>query len=118
MAPAKLDPKTHFRLQIKHGVAIGPGKAALLEKILELGSIAQAGKAMGMGYRTAWLLVGSMNAHFKSPLVESARGGAGGGGATVTALGREVLTRYRAMERKALKAISGDVEKLASLIRP
>ena len=53
MAKTKLTPRPHFRLHIKHGVAIGPGKAQLLGQIAELGSITAAGRAMGMAYRTA-----------------------------------------------------------------
>ena len=107
-----------FRLQIKHGVAIGPGKAELLERIAERGSISQAGKAMGMSYRTAWLLVDSMNEHFTAPLVVTSKGGANGGGAQLTPLGMDVLQRYRAMERRALKAIARDIGELGSLIKP
>lgn len=117
MPKPKLSTETNLRLQIKHGVAIGPGKAALLEHIVELGSISRAGKAMGMSYRTAWLLVDSLNTHFKRPLVLSSKGGANGGGAQLTALGTDVLRRYRAMERRALQAISKDVEHLSSLIK-
>ena len=91
-----IEPQSRFRLQIQHGVALGPGKAQLLEHIAELGSISAAGKAMGMGYRTAWLLVSSMNEHFKRPLVIGSKGGVGGGGAALTSLGEEVLRRYRA----------------------
>lgn len=112
-----IEPQPRFRLQIKHGVAIGPGKAELLEHIAELGSISAAGKAMGMGYRTAWLLVSSMNEHFREPLVIGSKGGVGGGGTALTPLGKEVLRRYRAMERRALKAIAKDVAHLESLIR-
>ncbi len=90
---------------------------ALLELIAELGSISQAGKAMGMSYRTAWQLVTSMNEHFVEPLVVSTKGGAQGGGARLTPMGQDVLRRYRAMERRALKAIAKDIDHLDSLIR-
>ena len=62
------------------------------------GSISAAGRALGMSYRRAWALVEEMNRHFRAPLVESARGGAGGGGAGLTDLGRAVLGEYRALE--------------------
>ena len=72
---------------------------------------------MQMSYRTAWALVTDMNEHFVEPLVASTKGGKGGGGASLTPLGKEVLRRYRAMERRALKAISKDVTRLEALIR-
>jgi molybdate transport system regulatory protein len=78
--------------------AIGPGKAALLEASGETGSIAAAGRRMGMSYRRAWVLAKTMNACFRDPLIKTAKGGIGGGGARLTVMGREVLTLYRAME--------------------
>jgi molybdate transport system regulatory protein len=53
---------------------------------------------MDMSYRRAWQLVDVLNRCFKSPLVETAKGGSRGGGAWLTPLGAEVLARYRAME--------------------
>jgi molybdate transport system regulatory protein len=41
------------------GGALGPGKVRLLELIHAHGSISGAGRAMGMSYRQAWLLVDS-----------------------------------------------------------
>lgn len=117
MPKQSITPEPKFRLHIKHGIALGPGKAALLELIAERGSIAQAAKAMGMSYRTAWQLVRSMNEHFVEPLVMSSKGGANGGGAELTLLGKSVLRRYRAMELRALKAIAKDIAHLDSLIR-
>jgi molybdate transport system regulatory protein len=117
MPRRRIEPTPNFRLQIKRGVVLGPGKVALLEHVAELGSISRAGQAMQMSYRTAWALVTDMNAHFIEPLVTSTKGGKGGGGASLTPLGKEVLRRYRAMERRALKAISKDIAQLETLIR-
>jgi len=117
MPRRRIEPAPNFRLQIKRGVVLGPGKVALLQHIAELGSVSQAGKAMEMSYRTAWALVKDMNQHFVEPLVALAKGGTRGGGASLTPLGKDVLRRYRAMERRALKAISADIAHLESLIR-
>lgn len=117
MPKRQIQPQPNFRLQLKHGVAIGPGKAALLEHIAALGSISQAGRAMGMSYRTAWQLVATMNEHFVEALVVSTKGGTNGGGAQLTTLGQDVLERYRAMEARALDAIGQDIADLEKLIR-
>ncbi|BEP52036.1 winged helix-turn-helix domain-containing protein [Variovorax sp. V116] len=117
MPKRRVTPEPNIRLQIAHGVAIGPGKADLLERIAELGSISQAGNAMGMSYRTAWALVGSMNEDFLEPLVAVTRGGATGGGASLTPAGKDVLACYRKMERLALKAIAKEVVHLQALLR-
>jgi molybdate transport system regulatory protein len=89
--------------------AIGPGKVRLLELIDETGSISAAGRAMGMSYRQAWLLVDSMNQAFAEPVTETLRGGAKGGGAAVTAFGRNIAGLYRAMETKAAHAVADDL---------
>lgn len=104
-----------LRLPLGGGVSFGPGKAALLELIAETGSIAAAGRRMGMSYRRAWSLVREANAAFAEPLVLSARGGAEGGGAALTPLGREVLTHFRALE--ALLAGPGEPHLRAILDR-
>lgn len=79
-------------------IAMGPGKADLLEAISQHGSISAAGRAMGMSYRRAWLLVDTMNRCWQGPLVATVPGSAHGGGARLTALGEEVLAGFRAMQ--------------------
>ncbi|HVJ32329.1 MAG TPA: LysR family transcriptional regulator [Terriglobia bacterium] len=80
-----------FRVDLARGERFGPGKRQLLQLIGDLGSISAAGRAMKMSYRRAWLLVEEINASFSQPLVEKAPGGAGGGGAILTPVGRSVL---------------------------
>lgn len=113
-----MDRPPRIRLLIGEATALGPGKARLLEAINESGSISAAARALGMSYRRAWLLVDAINASFKEPLVETATGGKGGGGAAVSPLGREVLARYRDMEAKAEAAVAEDVAAFAELLRP
>ena len=80
---------------------IGPGKIALLEQIDLTGSISAAGRALGMSYRRAWLLVDELNRLFAAPVVTTQMGGSHGGGAALTTLGNEIVTRFRALERAA-----------------
>jgi len=89
-----------LKLTFADDLALGPGKVRLLELIHETGSISAAGRAMGMSYRRAWLLVDDLNRSFKSPLVVTQLGGSGGGGAELTPLGADVARRYRAIEAK------------------
>lgn len=99
-------PRTRLSLRIDIHPAgrLGPGKIDLLEAIEETGSISAAGRAMGMSYRRAWLLIDSLNGMFRQPLVEAASGGAKGGGAALTPLGREVVAHYRAIEARIASA--------------
>ena len=97
-------------------MALGPGKADLLEAVAGTGSISAAARAMGMSYRRAWTLIEAMNRDFKKPLVETSAGGSGGGGAQVTAAGNEALRRYRAMEDKASAAVKKEISAFSALL--
>ena len=92
-----------LKIQIACGdaLAMGPGKADLLEAIIEHGSNSAAGRALGMSYRRAWLLVDEMNRCFDPVLVETLKGGGRERGAKVSATGLAVLEAYREMEREA-----------------
>jgi molybdate transport system regulatory protein len=91
--------KLKIQLYCGDEIAMGPGKADLLEAIAREGSISGAGRAMDMSYRRAWLLVDAMNRCWKAPLVETSPGSARGG-ARVTASGQAVLAHYRALQAK------------------
>ena len=93
--------KIFLRLDLASNVRLGPGKIRLLEEIARLGSISAAGRALKMSYRRAWLLVDDLNSCFRAPVVATRLGGAGGGKAGVTPLGRSVIRAYRAMEKDA-----------------
>src|SRR6266851_5205880 len=109
-----LEPR--IRILLGSSIAIGPGKAALLQAIGETGSIAAAGRRMGMSYRRAWMLAKTMNACFREPLIDATKGGVGGGGARLTSMGREVLSLYRAMEDHAATAVIADMERLRAMM--
>ena len=61
---------------------------------------------MGMSYRRAWELVDSINQCFREPVVTKQLGGPDGGGARLTPSGRQVVKHYRAIERKAARAVT------------
>ena len=86
-------------------IAMGPGKADLLEAIAREGSISAAGRALGISYRRCWLLVDEMNRCWVERLVVAGRGG--GGGAALTDAGRAVLAAYRALEAAIDGAVDG-----------
>lgn len=106
----------HLRIVLSDAAYIGPGRADLLEGIERLGSIAAAGKAMGMSYKRAWGLVQALNEGFGRPLVASSRGGAAQGGASLTPLGKAVLAHYRSMQAKTETAIAEDVAALRAML--
>ncbi len=118
LSASPIDDKTRFRVQIKHAVAIGPGKADVLQGIAETGSLAETGRRLGMSYQRVWSLVNAMNKDFVEPVVLTQRGGVAGGGAQLTACGQRVLKVYRAIERDAQRAVARRLPDLLSLIRP
>ncbi len=109
-ASGKNEPKLIFRLQFEPEGRIGRGKIELLAHIKETGSISAGGRAMDMSYRRAWLLVDEMNRLFKTPVVESQRGGKQGGGAVLTSFGEALIAHYHAMEEKARRALAEDID--------
>lgn len=109
------NPCVVVRVVLGADTRLGPGKADLLQNIDETGSIAAAGRRMGMSYKRAWYLIDTMNASFRAPVVTSVKGGNARGGARLTETGRAVLTIYRRMEAKARRATARDLAVLASL---
>lgn len=113
-------PKLMTRLKLRilfDDAMLGPGKAELLARIRDTGSIAAAGRQMEMSYKRAWMLVEEMNAAFASPLVVSVRGGPGGGGAQLTPEGAEVLRLYHSVVDSAQAAAGPDLAALERLLK-
>ncbi len=105
-----------LRIVLEAGIAIGPGKADLLEAVEATGSISAAGRSLGMSYKRAWTLVETLNGDFGEPLVRTSKGGKTHGGAELTATGRKVLTLYRRMEDRAREATKSDLKALRKLL--
>jgi molybdate transport system regulatory protein len=106
-------PRLSIRIDFGPDHRLGPGKVRLLEMIAEHGSIAGAGRALGMSYRRAWLLVETMNRGFGRPVVEAQIGGRAGGGTRISAFGAAVVGQYRAVERAAEAAAAPFLDELA-----
>jgi molybdate transport system regulatory protein len=105
-----------IRLHCGADVAMGPGKADLLDAIRQTGSISAAARDLGMSYRRAWLLVETMNRCFQEPLVSTLAGGRHGGGARLTASGEQVLRRYRELCARALAAVQDGLDDFTCLL--
>ncbi|MGO4166673.1 winged helix-turn-helix domain-containing protein [Novosphingobium sp. YAF33] len=101
--------KLQARLYCGEEIAMGPGKADLLESIEREGSISAAARAMGMSYRRAWLLVDAMNRCWSEPLVEAVAGGSHERGARITETGRTVLAQFRGLQSR-MAALDGSEE--------
>ncbi len=75
--------------------ALGDAQADKRLEILQLvgrhGSISQAARAAGVSYKAAWQALHTLTNLAGEPLVDSSVGGAGGGGARLTAAGQRLL---------------------------
>lgn len=87
-----------FRVDFSPECAVGPGKIALLEHIAGSGSLSEAARQLKMSYRRAWLLLEDLNTSFQQPVTQMSVGGRGGGGASLTPFGAELVASYRALE--------------------
>jgi molybdate transport system regulatory protein len=106
-----------LRVRVGDEIALGPGKVELLELVQQTGSITEAARQMGMSYMRAWTLIRTINNCFKQPLVIAVRGGSkGGGGAKLSATGREALALYHQMSGKCLVVTQPNWKQLQKLL--
>ena len=114
---ARSAPSLRIRIVFGEVWMLGPGKADLLERIRDTGSISAAGRTMSMSYKRAWSLVEGMNKAFREPLVESTRGGARGGGARLTEAGAVVLENYRKLQEIMAEAGAARIGTIRAMLR-
>jgi molybdate transport system regulatory protein len=103
------------RIYIEDAITFGPGKIDLLRKVGEVRSIAAAARSLGLPYKRAWLLIESLNRGFVRPVVETAAGGKGGGGALLTPLGQQLIACYDALEAKLNDGACEELQTLRNL---
>ncbi|WP_313077653.1 TOBE domain-containing protein [Melaminivora sp.] len=91
--------------------ALGHGPAdrrlAVLREIGRVGSISQAAREVGVSYKAAWQALDTLTNLAGVPLVERAVGGAGGGGARLTAAGHDLLAAAGAMHAARAQVAAG-----------
>jgi molybdate transport system regulatory protein len=96
-------------LEINNEKVLGPGRVELLERIHSSRSIRQAALQMKMSYKQAWDIIKHINSCFNSPIVLSKRGGKGGGNATITQDGLELVNQFHSLQRKFAIFLKGNV---------
>ncbi len=89
---------------------------ALLDGIARHGSIASAARELGMGYRTAWLLVDSLNSMFVEAVVVTLPGRRDGG-TEITDFGRALVAAFRRMESLSSAAVQAEIAQLQRNLR-
>ena len=106
-----------IRIDLENGFRLGPGQIALLERVARLGSISAAGRDMNMSYRRAWQLVDEINGIFGTPVVVPKSGGRNGGGAELTALGKQLVDHYHRVAAAAADAAEPHIRAIEKALR-
>jgi len=84
--------RLHLWLEAPGGMLLGLGRAELLLRIQETGSLNRAAKAMGMSYRAAWGRLKASEAMTGEPLVEKSIGQRG---FVLTPLGEKLAQAFK-----------------------
>jgi molybdate transport system regulatory protein len=104
--------KARLWIEGEDGTFVGFGRVVLLDRIRRHGSISKAAKSMNISYRRAWELVDSMNSQSNEPVVTTAIGGKGGGGAHVTDSGLYVIGQFWDLYKKLNRFLEKENVKL------
>jgi 8-oxo-dGTP diphosphatase len=73
---------------------VSDGRAKLLRKVKDFGSLSKAAKEMGMSYRHAWGIIQRISQNAGGEVAHSIRGGKEGGITSLTPFGEEILREY------------------------
>ena len=88
---------------------MGKGGAEILEGIAVEKSLTKAAEKWGMSYRYVWNYIQKIEKAVGEPIVETYKGGkAGGGGAKLTDLGKNLLVEYRQLEGYLSDVLAGN----------
>jgi molybdate transport system regulatory protein len=86
---------------------------ALLDALQRTGSINRAAATAGLSYKGAWLLLESACNLANEPLLETATGGAGGGGTQLTDAARGLLEAWHALQSEHREFLRAQEQRLA-----
>lgn len=90
----------------------GPGRAELLQKIAETGSINKAAKQMGMSYKKAWEMITALNTQASRPLVITQTGGDKGGGSSITEEAKQLIDYHQELRKRFLAFLEKETTRL------
>ncbi|MBK9133922.1 MAG: TOBE domain-containing protein [Betaproteobacteria bacterium] len=88
---------------------------ALLDALKQTGSINRAARTAGLSYKGAWLLLETAGNLAHAPLVETATGGAGGGGTRLTEAALALLAAWQQLRAEHDEFIRAQEARLASM---
>lgn len=105
--------RAHVWLERDGAVLLGPGRALLLERIDQMGSLRKAAQSMNMSYRAAWGKIKKTEALLGQALVEKT--GHDRSGYSLTPYGRQVLTLFLTVQRHVNQEAASRAQALGTL---
>ncbi|WP_037919740.1 winged helix-turn-helix domain-containing protein [Sulfurihydrogenibium subterraneum] len=85
-------------------IIMGLGRDELLREIEKTGSIKKSAEKVGISYRKALYFIDAMEKRYGKKIVESVRGGRGGGGSKLTEEGKKLLKEFEKVIKEFEKA--------------
>ena len=101
-----MEPRSKVWLEKNGKLALSDYRVRLLRLIDETGSLSDAAAAMDLSYRRAWGKLKEIEQNMGVKLVDTAVGGAGGGGSRLTAEGRLIIERFERFRATAEQDLS------------
>lgn len=92
-----MQPKFNVWLEENGNVVLSPWRVQLLETIERTGSISAAAVQLDISYRRAWEKVQEIELGLGAPVLQTTIGGAGGGGAQLTASARVAIQKFHVL---------------------
>lgn len=97
--------KSKIWLEKKGYLVFGIGKAEILRRVQETGSINKAAKQLNMSYRHAWSYIKSAEKRLGKSLVICTKGGANGGSTRLTPYAQILIKKFFALELRVKSSV-------------
>ncbi len=107
------DPIQHYEVGCKFWIkgsndfTMGPGDVKLIKNLIEFNNLTKAATICHYSYKYAWKKIKNISEKTGKAIVNSHRGGKGGGGeVTVTSWGKHLIFLFESAEKQLNKTIS------------
>jgi molybdate transport system regulatory protein len=107
-----MEPRAKLWVEQDGRLVLSDYRVRLLRLIDETGSLADAAAEMGLSYRRAWGKVKEIEANLGIQLVESAAGGAGGGGSRLTPDGKRLVRLFGRFQAAAERDLTAEFRRV------
>jgi molybdate transport system regulatory protein len=92
---AKLKPNYKLWLEFEGEYVFGPGAYAIMNHVLQKGTLTGVTESTGMSYRYAWGVIRKIELTLDVKILETFKGGpSGGGGAKITEFGLKLMQMF------------------------